>query len=458
MHLLGFLTYKRLTTYFSIRNNWKGILTDGLLMALFLFYGLALAILYDHSVHHQTPGLPGPLGFLSGMACSLLIAPILLRLFPGFGIKTTFIDPFYPQTKFLIAALDLVAMGLCKTRNAIYLLFLLSFYSFSHGLPSGTLTTLILLLAIGIVMAESLLNALSWRIYLHTVILAILFIALLWSMRHYYALSPTYLHLSLAATLLVVTCLYFLFYKTELDQGQKSSLVKAYPDGSRERSGARNPYLLVLAGNRPFLTVLAVGMFFKLLIMAAFIFNKGYTLNEVLSKAPFLLCLITPIILFSYVYNNLWGYFYPVAINNLLSGNDTDHQIRIYLHFLAPALLLDGTITAATLLVGHMIDLKIILSYLVLTALSIPIGIISSFRKYFFVPAAFDFQQIRGKTSKIFAFSLLIAAMLLGLLYNEGLLFDTALLLIAIIAITLFIYIHHNKLSLLNKLKRDFFS
>jgi hypothetical protein len=214
----------------------------------------------------------------------------------------------------------------------------------------------------------------------------------------------------------------------------------------------------VIAGNRSFLIVLAVGMAFKVLIMATFIFSKGLTMNEVVSRVPFILCLITPIILFSYIYNNFWGYFYTIAINNLLSGNSTNQQIRSYLYFLAPALLLDGVLTAAILLVGHMLDGKIILSYLAIAALCIPIGIISSFRKYFFVPTAFDLRQMRGKTSKLFTFSLLIAGLLLGLLYNEGQLFGIALTGITIIAIALFIYIHQNQHSLLNKLKGDFFS
>lgn len=450
MRLLGFLLYKRISGYFSIRYNWKGLITDALVMLLFVFYGVALATLYDYTRHHPAPGLPAPLNLLSGTACSVLIAPVLLRLFPGFGLKTTLINPLYPRTTVLIAALDLVAIGLCKTRNAIYLLFLLAFFSFSHGLPAGAPATLILLLGIGIVMAESLANALSWRIYPHASILAVLFIILLWAVRQYHPFVPTHLNLGLAATLIVLICLFFLFYKNEMDEGQTSFLLK--------RPAGRNPYLLVLAGNRSFITVLAIGLFFKLLVMAAFIFNKGYTLDEVVTRMPFILCLITPVILFSYIYNNFWGYFYTVAINNLLSGNGTNRQIKIYLYFLAPALLLDGVLTAAILLTRHMLDLKIILSYIVMTALCIPVGIISSFKKYFFVPSAFDFQQMRGKTSKLFTLCLLIAAMLPGFFYNEGIFFAASLALITIIAIALFVYIHQNKHTLLNKLKGDFFS
>src|SRR6185437_11106749 len=189
-----------------------------------------------------------------------------------------------------------------------------------------------------------------------------------------------------------------------------------------------------------------------------FVFNKGYTLDEALSRAPFILCLIMPVILFSYVYNNFWGYFYPIAINNLITGNDTAPQIRTYLYFLTPELLLDATLTAGILIVRHMLDIKIILCYLAMTALCIPVGIISSFRKYFFVPGVFDFQQMRGKTSRFYTFSLLIPALLLGFIYTEDRLFAAALALITIIAITLFVYIHRNKHSLLNKLKGDFFS
>jgi hypothetical protein len=455
MQLLAFLLYNRITAYFSIRYNWKGLVMDALLAALFLFYGLALAMLYDYSLHHQAPGLPEPIHLLSGMALSVLIAPILLRLFPGFGLKTILVSPHYPQTKLLIATLDLIAMGMCKTRNAIYLLFLLAFYSFSHGLPSGTPATLILLLGIGIVMAESLVNALSWRVYFHTLILAILFVVLLWSIRNYYGSVPMELNLGLIATLIVLICLYFLFYKTEMDETRSSPLSTARSGTSRR---SRSPYLRILAGNKPFLIVLGVGLFFKLLIMAVFVFSKGYTLDEALSRAPFVLCLIMPVILFSYVYNNFWGYFYTIAINNLITGNDAARQIRLYLYFLTPAFLLDAGFTAAILLMRHMLEGKIILCYLAMTALCIPVGIISSFRKYFFVPGIFDFRQMRGKTSRFYTFSLLIPALLLGFLYTEDRLFAAAIAVITITAITLFVYIHHNKQSLLSKLKGDFFS
>lgn len=456
MHLLRFIVFKRAQAYFSIRNNGSGLLYDGLLAALFSFYAVALAFIFAFTASGKKEILPEPV-LLQLIGRSLLLTPLLFRFFPAFRLKSGLIGSQYPQPKWVIALLDLTAMGFLRTKNAICLLFLVLFCLIAKGQPPRTGVTLLLSLTTGILAAENILNALTWRKYFQLFSTVVLLGGLFWPGLFHSASGQPRLDLILGCTVAALTCFYFLYYRVDTEEiaGMQAS---DGPVARRMTLRLHCPTLLLIARNRNFVLVLAIAIFFKSLVMATFVFTKGNTLGEVIDRAPFMICLISPAILFTYIYNNLWGYLYPVALHNLLSGTAVIRQIRLYCGFLMPALLLDFMMTSCLLLLGHMFEGKFVLTYLSFSALSIPIGIISSFQKYSVFVLGLDLNRMRAKTSRLFAVVLISAAFLLGFVYNQTPWLTLVLGIFFLVSVLLLIYIKRKEQRLLRRFKLDFFN
>jgi hypothetical protein len=454
MKLYTFLLRKRTIAYFSLSDNWKEQLGDLLLAVLLLFTAISLAVLSNYAIAH--PGNRfNPAILFRAMKLTVLISPVILKLFPSFSMKRAFVGPEYPLSKYRVAFLDLFALSLYRTRYGIYVLYISAYCLIAHHVDGGDVLSLFLLLATGVLSAENIVNAISWRKYFY-----LLIVLLAATGQYLIANSGDNTARWLLSSLLLVVLnivLYFLYYERNYEGN--ASYESSY--STKESTGQRisgNLHWRLVIRNKSVVTVLLIGIGFKLLIMANFFFLKDGSLDMVMDKVPFLLCLILPIILFSYVYNNTWAYFYEVTLNNLIVEVNPRRYIRMYLELLFPALIADALLTFACLGMAHIMEIKMIITYLVFAFFSVAIGIISSFNKYFPVPAAFDFNRFRAKTSRRYTFTLLISSMGAGLLYNMPLYLYILLGAILLTGIGLWIYICRNLHAFSLKLKRDFFN
>ncbi|MBS0031356.1 hypothetical protein ACTJJ0_30170 [Chitinophaga sp. 22321] len=454
MKLFTFLLKKRTAAYFSLSGNWKEQLGDLLLAVLLLVSAVALAVLHNYAIQHPAGKFDAALLF-HAVKLTVLVSPLILKLFPSFSMKRTFIGAEYPLSKNMVAALDLLALSLYRTRYAIYVLYIAVYACIASHVNSADVLSLFLLLATGILSAENIINAVSWRKYFY------LLLVLLAAAGQYLITAARYsaawnLPLSVLVVILNVT-LYFFYYERSYESSAGDERASS-ATSSAGQPVSRNLHWVLVLRNRAVVTVLLIGIGFKLLIVSNFLFLKGGNLYMVMDKVPFILCLIIPIILFSYVYNNIWGYFYSVALNNLIIQASPQRYVKMYLELLFPALITDIVLTFVCLGIAHMIEWKIAATYLVFAFFSITIGIISSFSKYFPVPAAFDFNRFRAKTSRRYTLAQLLPAMAAGFLYNMPLYLYVLLGIILLAGIGLWIYISRNLYDFSLRLKKDFFN
>jgi hypothetical protein len=450
MELLYFLIARKTRSYVSLQGNWKGLLGDVLLIFLFLFYGAMITVLYNFSLTHETRHFKAGL-LLTSLKFSVLSIPIVFKIFPSFTLKRTFIGVQYPVGKLKVAFLDLMAFTLWRTRVFAYLLFVTIFCIFAGGTGSDTMLSLFLLLAAGILVAENIVHSISWHRYIYLAATVIPLVVL-------------YLMISIGRSLPVITAaiiilnilLYFSCYERNYTPASSGGITGSI----QEYKGPTHFYLYrkLLLGNSTFRTVLLTGLFFKLLILSTVVFLRNGSMEAIAQKVPFLLCLVMPILLFTYIYNNAWGYFHAVTLNNLITGVPAKRQLKIYLSLLLPALLIDFALTCICLGISGALDVKILLTYLVMVVFSVPVGIVSSFGRYMPVPVALSFNQFRGKTSKLYTFVLLIPAMATSLVYTATMQLYIALGLILATSIGFCLYIKQHIGTQVTQLKKDFFS
>ena len=119
---------------------------------------------------------------------------------------------------------------------------------------------------------------------------------------------------------------------------------------------------------------------------------------------------VAPLILFTYVANNTWGFYPALWVNSTLGKRSNSY--RIYFQLLALPILLDLIATIGVMLYLGKVDAELLTFYALSTiALSIN-GLIFSLYKAFYVQSSFNFGQMKNNVN---AWSILTAAVLLGL-------------------------------------------
>ena len=119
---------------------------------------------------------------------------------------------------------------------------------------------------------------------------------------------------------------------------------------------------------------------------------------------------VAPLILFTYVANNLWGFFPALWVNSTL-GKRAD-TYRIYFQLIALPIVLDLLVTLGVMLYLGKVDAQLLTFYALSTiALSVN-GLIFSLRKAFYVQSGLNFGQMKNNVN---GWSMFTAALLLGL-------------------------------------------
>ena len=121
-----------------------------------------------------------------------------------------------------------------------------------------------------------------------------------------------------------------------------------------------------------------------------------------LKVQSFLYLTLVPLVSFTYVNNNLFGYLKPLAANELLRLGLTPRLLALYLRLVGPILLLESLITAALLLALFPASFWPLLGLLPLGAAALTsLGIWGSFYKAKPVLKAVDFTNMRNNTSTL---------------------------------------------------------
>lgn len=157
---------------------------------------------------------------------------------------------------------------------------------------------------------------------------------------------------------------------------------------------------------------LLIGMLMKVALLAVtglYFIEKGKMTNQ----GYFYLALL-PVISFTYVNNNLFGYLGPLVANELLRLGLTKRLLWLYVRLVGPVVLVDCLLSAILLLVLFPRTLWPLLGLLPLGAATfLSLGLWSSLYKAKRVTKAINFANMRNSASQLMSFCTVILAAVL---------------------------------------------
>ena len=119
---------------------------------------------------------------------------------------------------------------------------------------------------------------------------------------------------------------------------------------------------------------------------------------------------VAPLILFTYVANNIWGFFPALWVNSTLGKRSESY--RTYFQLIALPIGLDLLVTLSVMLYLDKLDAELLIFY-TLSSVALTInGLVFSLYKAFYVQSSLNFGQMKNNVN---GWSMLTAALLLGL-------------------------------------------
>lgn len=426
--MIKFLILKQGQLYLQ---HWKSHLGAYIYMLFLLMYAFAAGATY-----HIYPRLQKEI--LGGVCLSLILIPLIVKFFPVIALKKASIAPQYPLGKFEKAVIDLVAFCFCSVLNIALLLFIVVFY-LAAGLHSlGLAWGLLLYWLTGFLLAENVINALSWQKYLYLGINTAVFTGLLF-IKNLDNISAGLLNLLLLGGVVVLISIYLILYVPGEGHFKKEN-ARSWLN----YIGGRHISLKMLINNKTFLVVMFIGLLAKNSLTGVLLFSsKTKEVGEVLDKVPMIIIFLSPVVLFTYIYNNLWGYFRNLQLNLLLLSGDLRPGLKSYFSLLLPLLVFDFLLQFTILILLHCFELKLLFFYVGLMFYCIPLGIISSYTKGFVIESALNFSKLRGNSSTIYAIALLGPVIVIGLLYHYTIYFYASLIVLSLVSFCLCYYVLH---------------
>lgn len=165
---------------------------------------------------------------------------------------------------------------------------------------------------------------------------------------------------------------------------------------------------------------------------------------------------ISPLVIFNYMANNVWGFFPTIWLNTAV--NKSTSTFEKYLQILAIPILIDCILTLIILLFFHKLDLNLILFYFSTTILLLTNGLLFTYYKPLVIDSGVSFTEMKSKVSGWSILLSMTIVIVLSALKN----FIWVLFPVLIIAIILFYYIqkeirqkHHLRYTIFSVLRGE---
>jgi len=382
MNLYLFLLKKKIVSYIS-KKNWKVWILDFFIFLFYTFFSYKTSSLHHLIKQNDLISTLYIFAFFTPLAINILLF--------GFN-KHFFMSKHYPIRKLKLVVLNLSIFGVLKIRNLALITSLWIFY-FKTSLSLDKIIIAHILFLIGISITENLVNAIiasNKKKYF-------IFIFLLF-------LSPIYLILNfIDIDILLLLCsslilflsiyLYFHFYsKIELEEINYSN-----PNKNQISSFL---HLNLFLRNNVYRNSIGVALIFK--VLGFLYLNNQQPLPSdgdynLIHKSLLSLCF--PIITFTFVYNNTWGYFKTTALNLVISGSNVKRYLFYYWKLLEPALIADLLISIILLIIFGYLTPTFIIWYIIFTFYAMTVSILGSFIKYTPITKSLSFISFKQNTS-----------------------------------------------------------
>ncbi len=400
--MMAYLLFIRLKGFFlGLKNPWNSVLTLGAILTIW-FYGWGLATIINKAIQGET-GHVTPQTVINYALAAILGFVLFRMIFPRYKPQKQYLPKFYPLSRlqhYLISVVsDLTKPLLVGIAFFMVICFLylqdLKFTFLFLGL-SALVTGQLLrrLVQYGIDFRKrsvgNVLFALSWVIPLVLIV-------------YFASLSPYIRVLSF----FVPVYLFAIGYLLELTilENSKSQIAGGAWTG--------NLYLKLLVNNPKARLILMVGILFKVFLLSGdymMFNNKG---KHMFDGQLVYWIFASPLILFTYVFNNVWGYWKSIWLNFELRTGSYKEMTQFVARLLVIPLLLDAAITLPVLLMSWNLAQFVVIFYIVsllcliscsfLWSLLFPISIRNTF-------------QMRGTSSFVSSLVSMVAVISLSLL------------------------------------------
>jgi hypothetical protein len=455
VELLIFLLKKRFKSFYSI-NNWKRMLSVFVFSAILIIYAIGAGYLYDMYIGRHL--VASALTIIMSIKIMLIVLPVTLKFFPSISLKQTIISPHFPLTTLKIALIDFFSICFVKITNWILFAFVLVFSLTSNNIHTQEAISLFYYWIIGFLLAENIINAVTWRKYFYLTFTVSLFALLILFIKYQpqFHIALNYLFITLTACTALLFASFFLFYKGKSEVQHVSGYKAAK---GQEIVLSKFLTFKILWNNQRFRSALLIAIGCKVSFLVLFLSStERYSFSEILHKVPFILLLEPPVIIFTYIFNNVWGYFIDVELNNIIANPSLKAQLKTYLSFFLPVLLIDAVVVLIVFGYFNVLTFKLLLIYIVISIYCLSLGFLSSFRKYFLVDLSLNFSRFRGKTSQFYSFLMIAPAFIVGFLYDLNIYLYIFLLGMLIASVFISLYIRSTFGTHFKKLKATIFN
>jgi len=412
MRLLKFLLLKRLGYFFSTK-NWTNLFIEIYYLVSLLLIAYGSSQFYNSDFNKKKSGYP-LLGliFFGVIVFSL---PIIVKFFPSFKQKRNYIDNKFPLEKRQIVFIDIIVFSLMKTLNFSIVISIITFYLFSNDIDSYELMLLFLLFLFGFLLSEGIINAISWRKKLFGFISLLMGVLIL-----FYFVYADFFHIWVVNLLLVTFIIthfiiYYYYYDTKKKEYIKYTTVKK---SKRKNS---NYIIKILKNKQLYTSTLNIAFFIKTAFLTLYFLTAKIVIVNGFPDNILIFIFVTPALLFTYVYNNTWGFFKAVVINEIIAKNSLTAYFKLYMKLVIPALIVDLLISFLSMAIFKYNTLNTVVTYCVLSFFYFSLGFLSSFIRYINIDNEISFKTLRTNTSQLISLFNVLPIVVLFICYKDSL-------------------------------------
>lgn len=339
--MIGYYLWLKLKLVFSPRNNIWGFVGFVLLVPLAILYGKGIATLIDGGFGEFTKTVISV--FKMGLLGFIAVITFVRGFFPSYKPIRSHFKSFHPIPPVLRFMLNILS-DLISGYFIILGTFVVAFFSFSTTVVLEYLVYLVLALIGAHVLRRFFQTLFENKVKFNRQSFFLLFTCI-----SLFLLSAGLLFFERFVFWGIISCFFsLLFGDFVLEELSSKERMGSKPKGET----SRNPTIDLLWQNKKVRTTLIVAVIFKVLILSSdlIIYSK---MGAHLANNVFLIFLfISPLILFTYLFNNSWGFFrnyWIITDRSLSTGQDL---FNIYLKILWLPLAVDVIISMTYLVFG----------------------------------------------------------------------------------------------------------
>jgi len=400
--MIAYFILIRLKSYFKGLRNLVNIGTTILLILIAWFYGWMLASLINKASNGEI-GKIEPDVIINYALCAIMGFVLLRMILPRYKPQRQYLPNFYPVSDFQHYLISVIS-DFMKPLFFSVTLFVITCCVCLHDSKFS-----FLLLGLGALISAQLFRRLiqygiDFRLKIAGYILLAISFLILVLLSSFYNFFSHYLK---ALSLFIPAFLFIIGYFIEVSTIENRQ--NQISGGTRKS----NFYLKLIINNPKVRLMLLVGILLKLiiLIMDFFIFrNKG---KHIFDGQVVYWMFASPLIFFTYIFNNTWGYWKSIWLNYELRSGEYKEMLLFASKLLIIPLLIDLVITIPLLLLLWDNTLFIVIFYVVSSIFLISFACLWSILFPINIKATF---QMRGSSSFVSSLVSMVAVILLSVL------------------------------------------